>query len=97
MPIGTFPFFFGSPFTFVPRTASGGLPVGRAYICQGGERLDQVAWAAYGIQAGAVEALLVANPGLADMPYELPAYLAIELPDLLLQNKNKSREVPLWS
>lgn len=98
--LGTFSFYFGetgSGETFVPRTASGGMPVGRMYICHGGERIDQVAFAAYGIQAGAVEALLIKNPGLADLPITLPAYLAIELPELTIQKRNRSREVPLWS
>lgn len=96
-----FPLYFGAvPLPseeFRARTASGNLPVGRAYITFGGERLDQVAQTVYGAQQGVVEALLVANPGLADQGFELPANLAIELPELVLTTPtNKSREVALW-
>ena len=104
--LGTFAFYFGEqsePETYPYRTASGGMPTGLVYECRGGERLDQIAWAAYGIQAGAVEAILVVNPGLADLAYELPAYLAIELPDLLVETSAGTTtttiqsEVDLWS
>lgn len=99
--IGTFGLGFGvsgvSPNARVPRTASGNLPVGRYYTTIGGERLDQVALRAYGIQSGAVEALLLVNPGLADKPYHLPSGLAIELPELKRASTTKqSREVNLW-
>jgi len=79
-----------------PRTPAGGLPRGRYYETQGGERLDQVAHAAYGRQWGVVEALLLYNPGLADLGFELPAGVAIELPPLDL-SQGTAQEVALWS
>lgn len=79
-----------------PRTASGNLPKGRFYLTVGGERLDQVAWSVYRRQSGVVEALLVANPGLADVGFVLPKGLAIELPDLNLTS-DSAQEVSLWS
>jgi phage tail protein X len=78
------------------RTAAGSLPEGRYYVTQGGERLDQVAWTVYGRQAGVVEALLVANPGLADLGFTLPEGIAIELPDLDVK-RGSAQEVSLWS
>jgi phage tail protein X len=59
--------------------------------------LDQVALYAYGIQSGAVEALLIVNPRLADQPYYLPADLSIELPELTpAKPAQTGREVNLW-
>ena len=84
--LGTFGLYFPAPDLYdygVSTTAAGELPVGRAYVTHGGERLDQVAHAAYGLQLGAVEALLLANPGVADYGLELPPLLAVLLPDLV--------------
>ncbi len=47
-----------------------------------GDRLDVVCQARYGAQSGIVEAVLEANPGLADYGPILPAGLPILLPDL---------------
>lgn len=77
---GPFPDLFGGAL----RTAAGAVPVGRVFVTVGSERLDQVAQEAYGFQLGAVEALLIANPGLADLGLELPAGLAVLLPELAL-------------
>ena len=66
------------------------------YITLGGERVDQVAHLAYGFQVGAVEALLIWNHGLGDLPVELPAGLAIELPELVAPTTRTTREVQLW-
>lgn len=88
---------------YVYRTASGEVPTGRHYITYGDERLDQVAQDVYGIQAGAVEALLVYNPGLAELAsgptLVLPAGLAILLPGLAVGegDTRNPREVSLWS
>lgn len=91
-----FAFYFPGPFGGdVVATAAGDVPVGRVYVTVGGERLDQVAQAAYGFQLGAVEALLIANPGIADLGIELPASIAILLPELT--QTSASREVPLFS
>ncbi len=45
-----------------------------------GETVDQVCRRVYGSEAGHVEAVLVANPGLAGRPKRLPAGLQIRLP-----------------
>ncbi len=79
-----------------PRTASGNPPRGRFHVTVEGERLDQIAWTVYGRQLGVVEALLVANPGLARFDIRLPAGLAIELPELDLTT-NTAQQVSLWS
>ena len=79
-----------------PRTASGSVATGRFYVAVGGERLDQVAWTVYGRQLGVVEALLVANPGLAELGFVLPEGVAIELPELDV-TQNTAQEVSLWS
>jgi phage tail protein X len=47
-----------------------------------GEVVDQVCRRAYGQEAGHVEAVLAANPGLASRPKRLPAGLVILLPEL---------------
>ena len=79
------------------RTANGDVPTGSYYLTVGGERLDQIAYEVYGIQSGAVEALLIVNPRLADQPYLLPANLAILLPTLTAKAATaKTREVLLW-
>lgn len=99
--LGGFGLFFGSPratgLASLPRTSTGAVPIGRYYVTIGGERIDQVAHAAYGLQSGAVEALLIVNPRLADQPYNLPAGLAILCPELKApQSASNSREVNLW-
>jgi phage tail protein X len=78
------------------RTPAGNVPRGRFYVAVGGERLDQIACTAYGRQQGAVEALLAANPGLADLGFTLPQGVAVELPELDLA-QGTVQEVSLWS
>lgn len=95
MTLGLFGVFSSSVFGSVVATAAGAPPVGRAYVTVGGERLDQVAQAAYGFQVGAVEALLVANPGIADLGFELPPCLAVLLPEL--EQPATSNEVALFT
>ncbi len=56
-----------------------------AYITTGGEMIDQIAWRHYGHQLGATEAVLAANPRLAEHPEFLPPGLLIELPTLAAQ------------
>ncbi len=79
-----------------PRTAAGNLPKGRFYVTREGDRLDQIAQAIYGRQVGVVEALLVANPGLARYDVRLAEGLAIELPELD-PTSDSAQEVSLWS
>lgn len=47
-----------------------------------GDVVDQIALTYYGRTAGATEALLDANPHLADLPARLPAGVRVVLPDL---------------
>jgi phage tail protein X len=52
------------------------------YRTSSGDILDDLCWRHYGRQAGAVEAVLDANPGLADLGPVYPAGVLIDLPDL---------------
>ena len=65
------------------------------YLTSDDDILDAVCQAHYGRQAGAVEAVLEANPGLAERGPLLPAGLRIELPDLPGEAR-ESRAVRLW-
>ena len=47
-----------------------------------GDTLDYICWQFYGQQSGAVERVLLANPGLADFGPVIPANTAITLPEL---------------
>lgn len=52
------------------------------YEAREGDTLDAIAWRHYGTaDAAHVHALLVANPGAADLGPELPAGTVIALPD----------------
>jgi phage tail protein X len=52
------------------------------YITQQFDELDDICWRYYGRTQQTVEAVLVANPGLADMLPILPPGMTILLPDL---------------
>ena len=52
------------------------------YITQQFDEVDHICWRYYGRTAQAVEAVLVANPGLADMMPLLPAGITILLPSI---------------
>jgi len=52
------------------------------YVTRNGDMVDYVAWKHYGSRTGAVEAVLDANPGLADAGVVLPAGRTVTLPDL---------------
>lgn len=52
------------------------------YRTKDGDMLDRICWEYYGQQAGAVEAVLEANPGLGDKGPVFIAGLEITLPDL---------------
>jgi len=52
------------------------------YRTRDGDTLDWICWKHYGRQSGAVEAVLEANPGLADKGPVLSAGELIQLPDL---------------
>ena len=52
------------------------------YTSRDGDVIDAVCRAFYGREAGAVEAVLEANPGLAELGPVLPAGTKVTLPDL---------------
>lgn len=54
----------------------------RTVISTQDQVVDQIALAAYGVTAGATEAILAANPGLASKGCVLPEGLTITLPDI---------------
>ncbi|MEE9358424.1 tail protein X [Candidatus Vondammii sp. HM_W22] len=57
------------------------------YRTQDGDMLDAICWKYYGQQAGGVEIVLNANPGLADVGAVLSADTLIELPELPKPNQ----------
>lgn len=64
------------------------------YITREGDLLDDICRKVYGqLAPGMVEAVLNANPNLADNGFILPARLAITLPDLAPEAKPTVR---LW-
>ncbi|WP_321367913.1 tail protein X [uncultured Desulfuromusa sp.] len=65
------------------------------YRCQDGDMLDQICFAYYGYTSGAVEAVLEANPGLADLGTVYSAGLEINLPELA-QNTTVTETIKLW-
>jgi phage tail protein X len=52
------------------------------YRTRDGDVLDLICWQHYGLQAGAVEVVLDANPGLADLGPIYATGTLITLPDL---------------
>lgn len=52
------------------------------YRTKDGDTVDYIVWRQYGNRPGAVEAVLAANPGLADAGPVLAAGRTIDLPDL---------------
>ena len=52
------------------------------YQTRDGDVIDDVCRRFYGREAGAVEAVLEANPGLADLGTVLPAGTVVKLPEL---------------
>ena len=52
------------------------------YRTKDGDLVDAICWRHYGEQSGAVEVVLEANPGLADIGPVLPSGIIVELPDL---------------
>lgn len=69
----------------------------RTYVTQQDDMVDAIAKRAYGDEhGGAAEAILEANPGLADHGPLLPANLTINLPDLP-RPRPRIASVDLWS
>lgn len=50
------------------------------YLTKEGEMLDLICWKHYGYSSGAVEEVLLKNPGLAEHGSFLPVGLKIKLP-----------------
>jgi phage tail protein X len=65
------------------------------YRTKDGDMLDAICWAHYSQQAGAVEAVLEANPGLADEGTVFSAGVVIELP-VLPEPSQTIQTVRLW-
>lgn len=65
-----------------------------AVRAQQGDTVDAICWRYYGRTAGITEAVLVANPGLADLGPVLPHGHLIELPTLAVEAERKV--VQLW-
>lgn len=66
------------------------------YKTSQGDTLDYICWKHYGQQSGAVEAVLLANPGLADLGPVLPIDTQITLP-VLAQPARQAQPIRLWS
>jgi phage tail protein X len=66
------------------------------YVTQQGDMVDAIAWLNYGVVAGAAEAILAANPGLAGQPPVLPENLTITLPSLAAVAAPPKQTVNLW-
>lgn len=64
-------------------------------LAQAGETLDQLVWRAIGMAAPAVEAVLAANPGLADLGPFLPRATPVIIP-VGSDAPAPSRLVQLW-
>ena len=65
------------------------------YITVSGDALDLICLRTYGVQAGAVEQVLEANPDIKDIAQRLPVGIEIILPDLAVQDQ-ASQPVRLW-
>lgn len=65
------------------------------YHTSQGDTLDYICWKFYGQQSGAVEQVLTANPGLADLGPVLPENTAITLPDLS-KPASELQPIRLW-
>lgn len=66
-----------------------------AYLTSEGDMVDAISRRHYGSRRGAAEAVLEANPGLADRGPLLPAGVLIELPELPAESR-RSEAVRLW-
>lgn len=65
------------------------------YRTKDNDTLDAICWNYYGQQSGTVEAVLKANPGLADLGAKLPAGIVIQLPQLT-EPSQLLNTVKLW-
>jgi len=65
------------------------------YTTTDGDTLDAICWKFYDQQSGAVETVLVANPGLAAKGTILEAGVVITLPEI--DTSGKTEGVSLWT
>lgn len=65
------------------------------YRTSQGDTLDFICWKYYGQQSGAVEAVLLANPRLADLGAVIPANTVITMPDLP-KPASEAQPIRLW-
>lgn len=71
--------------------------MGSIYTTSDGDRLDRIAKQAYGSEHyGNVEAILAANPGLADHPPLLESGVSIIMPDPPASSSQVAQTVNLW-
>jgi len=66
------------------------------YVTQQGDMVDAIAWLNYGYVAGAAEAILAANPALAEQPPVLPENLTITLPVVATITPPPKQTINLW-
>ena len=64
-------------------------------IAAQGDTVDSLCWSYYGRTAGVTEAVLDANPGLADFGPIIPHGTQVTLPDAALQAEQR-QVVNLW-
>lgn len=64
-------------------------------IANQGDTVDAICWRYYGRTAGVTEAVLDANPGLADLGPVIPHGTAVTLPDAATQAEQR-QVVNLW-
>lgn len=64
-------------------------------IANQGDTVDAICWRYYGRTAGVTEAVLDANPGLADLGPVIPHGTAVTLPDAAPQAEHR-QVVNLW-
>ena len=65
------------------------------YLTKQNDMIDALCHRYYGVTEGTTEALLLANPGLADRQVPLPAGVEITLPELPKPTKT-IKTVKLW-
>lgn len=66
-----------------------------AVIANQGDTVDSICWAYYGRTAGVTEAVLAANPGLADLGPIIPHGTTVTLPEAAPQLEQR-QVVNLW-
>ncbi|KIC36562.1 tail protein X [Leisingera sp. ANG-M7] len=66
-----------------------------SYRSKDGDTVDEIVWRYYGNQVrGALEIVLEANPGLADLGPVLPVGTSVQLPEI--ETPKEAESVSLW-